>query len=240
MRDLEFLVLQTIHNKLVEITGIPSGLVLAKMPDFEFVNKINGSKSAATNDNRFPSIGMKYFDKVRYKANTYGDSYNTDSGDGTGASYTPLGEMSFPISIYLFTETRADQMTIGNIIRREFSKQSFYQLEDDVLTNEYVQVQFIGFNDVQEHRPFVKCFDIICNARDLEETSGYLTNTIQVNLQAQVNSVTVNVDNQNTLVYFPDPPPAELDPDVETYFQDWSVVQVDLLYGGTEERINPD
>lgn len=239
-RDIEMLVLTTIHNALVEIAGIASGMILAKMPDYEFINKVNGSieGTPGVNPAQFPSIGMRYYDKVRYSTNTYGENHLVPVGDGTTAiDYQPLGEFCFPISIYLFTNSRLEQMQIGAKIMNEFSQGKFYPLVDDELDDEYVQVEFIGFNDLMTHRPYVKCFDIKCNARTFNEVSGYVVDYIDVGLQASHNSLVVNEFEVEDFSYFMPLPPDEIDEDA-IYFQDWNIVPVDLtdMFGGIYER----
>lgn len=240
-RDIEMLVLTTIHSVLVDITGIASGMVLAKMPDYEFINKINGSEigTPAINPAQFPSIGMRYYDKVRYSTNTYGESHLIPVGDGTTAiDYQPLGEMSFPISIYLFTNTRLEQMQIGAKLMNEFSQGRFYALVDDELEDEYVGVEFVGFNDLMVHRPYVKCFDIKCSARTFNEVSGYVVDYFDVGVQASNNTLTVNEFEVEDFSYFMPLPPDVIDPDT-IYFQDWNIVTIDLTdqFGSEYERV---
>lgn len=239
MRNIEDLILETLVIKLNEITAIPTGRILAKMPDYEFINKIDGSAQPSTNETKFPSIGMMYYDKVRYSTNTYGTTHLVDNDDGTGIEYQPMGEMKFPISIYLFTNSRAEQMNLGNKIMMELSTLPFYSLEGDELDDEYVQIEFNGFMDLPNHRPYIKVFDVNCHARVFSEVSGYLINGIVVNMSADsnrdVDSVVVDL-NQEVLSYGLETPPSEIDPDVDTYFQDWNIIQVDLTDSGIFER----
>jgi len=237
-RDTEFLVLSTLCSMLVDITGIASGSVFAKMPDYEFVNKINTTQPASTNRNTFPAIGMRYWDKTRVSSNRYGESYLIDNGDGTAISYEPMAEISMPLSIYLFTDSRYDQMSIGNKIIYELSQSKFYPLTGDINTfDEYAQVEFIGYTDVQENKPYVKCFDIKVSARTLLEVSGYVTDSFYVGLQSSANSIDVNVNQIDDFSYFLPEPPATIDPDV-IYFQDWNIINIDMTTsdGGDMER----
>lgn len=244
-RNLENLVFHTLVDALAEVTGISSGSIFAKMPDFEFVSKFDGNNQPSTNPDKFPCIGMRYWDKVKVSSNSYGDSKLIDNGDGTGIDYQPLNEIEFPISIYLFTDSRKDQNTIGNKIYREFAQNPFYDLFGDEFPTgeeEQVSVQLIGFSDTFEHRPYVKVYDILCNARDFLEVSGYLVDYgITVNLQSQVNSITVNTNAEDTFNYYAELPPDEIDEDT-IYFQDWNIVQVDLTddFGGEHERTIDD
>lgn len=237
-RNIEDLVLDTLLFKLVEITGIPSGRIFVKMPDYEFINSLDGNISPATNPVRFPAIGMRYFDKVRYEANTYGDEIIVDNDNGTGILYEPQGEIHLPISIYLFTETRKEQNTIGAAIFNEFSTQSFYELYGDSVTGEYVQLEFSGFSDLPNHRPYIKCFDVVCRARTLNEVSGYLVDYVDVTLSATAGSIEADVNNEEQYSYFRPLPPNPFDYDIDTYFQDWNIVRIDMTddFGGILER----
>lgn len=240
MRNVEDLILETLVIKLYQTTGIPTGRILAKMPDYEFVNKLDGTNQTTTNEPKFPSIGMRYYDKVRYGSNTYGSAHLIDNNDGTGIEYQPMGEMSFPLSIYLFTNSRAEQMNLGNKILMEFAQNPFYSLEGDELDNEYVQVNFSGFTDLPSHRPYIKVFDILCSSRVFTEVSGYLVDNYIVSMSADsgrdVDSIETDL-NGELFSYGPTIPPDELDPDVDTYFQDWNIVYIDLDDDGDYERI---
>ncbi len=237
-RDIEEMVLRTIKHKLVEITNIPASLINPRMPDFEFINKVNGTLQPQTNKDQFPSIGMKYYDKVRYSANTHGDSILVNNNNGTAIDYQPQGEMMLPISIYLFTDTSKEQRTICNKIIQEFGNSPFYDLYDDEIDGEYVGVEFIGFNDLVAHRPFIRCIDINCRTRTLNEVSGYVVDGFGLTLQSSVNSLAVNVNEEDAFSYFEPQPPDEIDENT-IYFQDWNIVRIDLTddFGGIYERV---
>lgn len=234
-RDIEYLTLHTFQRAISDCTGIATGYISMKMPDDEFVSFINGVNNDGESDvqHKFPRIGVRYFGKVKYSSNTVGDIYLRDMGDGTAISYEPEGEMSFPVSIYLFTNSRREQSIIGNKLFKELSKQDFYAFIEDEIPDEYFGVKFLGFNDLPNLEPYIKCYDVMLGARTLEEVSGYMTNSFFVNTVTQFNSTILTLSSGNVLdqfSYFEPNPPDEINEDV-IYFQDWPEPMVVPLNG---------
>lgn len=201
MRDLEDLILGTMCIKLSEITGIPTGKVLAKMPDFEFVNKYDGSMQPAANDAKFPSIGMTYFNDVKYKVNLYGDKPIAVKNLNEIKIYEPLGEIHIPLSIYLFTNSRKEQRELGNKIMFELAKNAHYYTIGDPLPNQYFAVEYNGHKDVSEHRPYAKIFNVTLCGQVFNETTGYVVDAIMTNIQTYSGGMQHPVENvTNTIL----------------------------------------
>jgi hypothetical protein len=201
MRDLEDLMLGTMCIKISQITGIPTGRVLAKMPDFSLVNKYDGSNQPSVNDQKFPSVGMRYFNDVKYKINVYGDKPIAVKSLNEIKIYEPLGEIHVPLSIYLFTNTRKEQRLIGNQIMFELARNSHYYTIDDPLPNQYFSVEYNGHHDTDQHRPYVKVFNVVLCGQVFSESTGFVVDAIETNIQTSNGSLNHPIENvTNTIL----------------------------------------
>jgi hypothetical protein len=194
MRNLEDLMLSTICIKLSEITGIPSGRVLAKMPDYEYVNKYDGTNQPQTNPQKFPSIGMQYFGQVKYCINKYGESPLVLQNAFISKIYQPMGEIKVPLAIYLFTNSRREQMEIGQKIMYELASNLHYNIIGDEIPNQYFSVEYTGYKDLPKHRPYEKVFHVELCGQIFKEVSGYLVESFTINLSATQGSQYVTVE----------------------------------------------
>jgi len=230
-RDIEYLTLSTFQKVLSDVTGIASGYISMKMPDDEFLTFINGvnNKPEANAQYKFPRIGVRYFGRVKYNSNTTGDEILRDMGDGTAILYEPMGEINFPVTIYLFTNSRREQTIIGNKLFRELSAQNFYEFIGDEIEGEYFGVKFLGFNDHPNLQPYIKCYDLMLGARTLDEVSGYVTNSFFVQTTTQFGTTVLTPSSSGNVTdnfsYFEPNPPDEIDDDT-IYFQDWNTTMI--------------
>jgi hypothetical protein len=193
MRDLEDLILGTMCIKLSEITGIPTGRVLAKMPDFEYVNKYDGTNQPQINEQKFPSIGMQYFGNVRYKVNKYGEEPIVVKDAFFNKIYQPMGEIHIPLAIYLFTNSRKEQREIGNNIMYELSSQLHYNTIGDEIPNQYFSIEYSGYKDLPEHRPYKKVFHVELCGQVFKEVSGYIIEAVITNINTVLGNQYINV-----------------------------------------------
>lgn len=203
MRDLEDLILGTMCIKLSEITGIPTGRVLAKMPDFEYVNKYDGTNQPQTNEQKFPSIGMQYYGNVKYKVNKYGEEPMVVKDAFFTKIYQPMGEIHIPLAIHLFTNSRKEQRLVGNNIMYELSAQLHYDIIDDEIPNQYFSIEYNGHKDVREHRPFEKVFYVELCGQVFREVSGYIVEAVITNINTSLgrNYIQIPADQiTNTLL----------------------------------------
>lgn len=229
-RDVEYLTLNTFQKVISDCTGIATGYISMKMPDDEFVSFVNGVNADEDSDEqyKFPRIGVRYFGKVKYNSNTNDVGYLRDMGDGTAISYEAEGEINLPVSIYLFTNSRREQSVIGNKLFKELVKQDFYYFIGDEIPDEYFGVKFLGFHDLPNLEPYIKCYDVMLGARTLEEVSGYVVNSFFVGLVTQFNSTILTSSSGNVLdefSYFEPNPPDEINEET-IYFQDWNTTMI--------------
>jgi hypothetical protein len=186
MRNLEDLILSTICIKLSEITEIPTGRVLAKMPDFEYVNKYDGTNQPQVNQQKFPSIGMQYFGKVRYEVNRYGEEPLVVQNASISKIYKPMGELHIPLEIHLFTNSRKEQTEIGNLIAYELSSKKYYYTINDEIDNQYFNIEYCGFTDLQKIKPFERIIHVKMCGQVYSEITGYAIETIIANMDAKL------------------------------------------------------
>jgi hypothetical protein len=193
MRDLEDIILGTMCVKLSEITGIPSGRVLAKMPDIEFVNKYDGSMQPAINPQKFPCIGMQYAGEVDYKVNLYGDTPLVVQNAFFTKVYEPMGEIHIPLYIHLFTNSRKEQRELGNAIMYEMASQLFYYTIDDELPNQYFNIEYSGFKDLDRQRPFERVFIVTLCGQVFREATGYIVEAVITNINTSLGRSYIDV-----------------------------------------------
>lgn len=190
MRDIEHIILQTLCIKISEATGMPTGRIFAKMPDIQFVNKYDGTKTPSTNDTKFPCVGMKYDGEIKYEVNLYGEEPEIMTDGVTKKMYQPLGEIHLPLCIVLFTNSRKEQRVIGNQIAYLLASNLMIGTLYDEIPEEYFSVVYKGARDLSELRPFVRKFEVDLNARVLQETSGYIVAEINTSIETTQNGNT--------------------------------------------------
>jgi hypothetical protein len=182
MRDLEHLILYTLCMNISEVSGIPTGRIMAKMPDIQFVNKYDGSNNPEQNAQKFPCVGMKYSGEVKYKINKYGEKHKILVSPTQVRIYEPLGELWLPLTIYLYTNSRKEQRELGNSIGFYLATNAMVTLMGDEVPGEYMSIIYESYRDFCELRPYVRAYDLKINARMLKQIDGYLIDEITTNL----------------------------------------------------------
>lgn len=186
MRDLEHLILYTVCMRIAEVTGIPTGRIMAKIPDIQFVNKVDGTNNPQINETKFPCVGMKYSGDIKYNINKYGNKHKVVISPSITRIYEPLGEILMPLTIYLFTNSRKEQRELGNKIGIYFATNTLIGLLGDEVPGEYISINYECHRDLNELRPFVRAYDLKINGRILEEVSGYIIEEINTNIVTSV------------------------------------------------------
>jgi hypothetical protein len=199
MRDLEHLILYTLCMNISEVSGIPTGRIMAKMPDIQFVNKYDGSNNPEQNAQKFPCVGMKYCGDVKYDVNLYGSGHRVLISPNQVRIYKPLGEIWAPLTIYLFTNSRKEQREIGTKIAFYLASNTLVGLRGDDIPGEYMSIVYESFRDLNELRPYARAFDIKVNARMLQQIPGYLVNQINTNMVTTINGDSATASEPETL-----------------------------------------
>lgn len=187
MRDLEHLILHTICMRISQVSGIPSGKIMAKIPDIQFVNIDDGVNNQQNNAQKFPCVGMKYSGEVKYKINKYGEKHRVIVTPNVTRIYKPLGEIWIPLTIYLFTNSRKEQRELGNKIGYFLATDTLHSILGDELPGEYFSIIYECYRDLNELRPYVRAYDLKVNGRILEEVSGYIVEEVNTNLITTIN-----------------------------------------------------
>jgi len=172
--------------RISEVTGIPSGRIMAKMPDIQFVNKYDGTQTPSINETTFPCVGMKYRGDVKYKINKYGSKHKVIITPTVTRIYQPLGEIWIPLTIYLFTNSRKEQRELGNKIGFYLATNTLIGLLGDELPGEYISIEYECFRDLNELRPYVRAYDLKINGRILEQVSGHIIEEINTNIVTSI------------------------------------------------------
>lgn len=199
MRDLEHLILYTLCMNISEVSGIPTGRIMAKMPDIQFVNKYDGTNNPEQNAQKFPCVGMKYAGEVKYKINKYGEKHKVLVTPTQVKIYEPLGELWLPLTIYLYTNSRKEQREIGNSIGFYLATNNMIALRGDEMPGEYISIIYESYRDFCELRPYVRAYDIKVNGRMLQEISGYLIDEINTSLTTITNGATSTASEPEVL-----------------------------------------
>lgn len=222
MRDIEHIILYTICMKISEVTGIPTGRVLAKIPDIQFINKVDGNKDPQNHATKFPCVGMKYSGDVKYKINKYGDKHKILITPTVTRIYEPLGEIWIPLTIYLFTNSRKEQRELGSAIGFYLASTPMQYTMADQLPGEYFSIIYECYRDLNELRPYVRAYDLKINSRMLQEVSGYIVEEINTNISTIQGNLTSEPDTlTNTITG-------------DTYVNE----DVTITYGITEDDIS--
>lgn len=188
-RDIEHIVLNTLAIKISEVSGIPTGRILAKAPDFEYVNHPDGTAMPETNPEKYPSIGMMYFGQGKYKVNKYGSGPIAVKTPTVSLIYEPMGEIHLPLAIYLYTNSRKEQRLIGNEISMFLADALYLETLGDPVSGQFFSIDYLGFEDLFEHRPYVRVMNMNILAQVYTESTGYVVeeiNTSMVTIQGSV------------------------------------------------------
>lgn len=177
-RDIEHIILNTLAIKISEISGIPTGRIFAKAPDFEYVNHPDGSSMPQNNPEKYPSIGMMYFGQGKYKVNKYGSEPIVVKTPTVSLIFQPMGELHLPLSIYLYTNSRKEQRMIGNEISMFLSDALYLQTSGDIISEQFFSIEYLGFQDLSEHRPYCRVMNMNVMAQVYTESTGYVVEEI--------------------------------------------------------------
>lgn len=194
MRDLEHLILNTISIQISSVTGIPTGRIYAKIPDFEYVNKYDGTNTPQYNQEKFPAIGMKYSGKVIHKPNMYGEQPIVIKTPEVYKIYNPIGELHIPLSIYLYTNSRKEQRTIGNELAFHLDESDAFDIINDEIPDQYFSVEYHGFEDASEHRPYLRVLYTTLLGQVYREVTGYVVEEINTSIGTFFRGQIVNGD----------------------------------------------
>lgn len=181
-RDIESIVLTTLALKISEISGIPSGRIFVKMPDYEYVNHDDGTIMPNFKGEKYPAIGMAYFGKGKYKINKYGDYPLVVKTPTLTQIYTPMGELCLGISLYLYTNSRKEQRMLGNEISMFLSEALYLFTSGDIIPDQYFSIDYIGFEDLPQHRPYVRVMNVDILAQVYSEATGYVVDEINTSI----------------------------------------------------------
>jgi hypothetical protein len=104
-----------------------------------------------------------------------------------------MGEIHIPLAIYLFTNSRKEQRQIGNNIMYELSSQLHYNTIGDEIPNQYFSIEYSGYKDLPEHRPYKKVFHIELCGQVFKEVSGYIIEAVITNINTVLGNQYINV-----------------------------------------------
>jgi len=187
-RDIESIVLTTLALKISEISGIPTGRIFAKMPDYEYVNHDDGSIMPNFKGEKYPAIGMSYFGQGKYKINKYGDYPIVVKTPTSSQIYTPMGEICLGISLFLYTNSRREQRLIGNEVSMFLSEALYLNTSGDIIPGQYFSIDYIGFEDLPQHRPYVRVMNIDILAQIFSEATGHVVQEINTSISTDFGS----------------------------------------------------
>ena len=192
-RNLSRLVFETLRNRLVEVTGVASGLIVAKYPDPTFFGFKDGPNPGPINPVRLPAIGMTFYKNPMINRNRIsGYEKIFDVGSGMVAEFSPKGEQHFNIELHIFALSRTQVENIANDIILWLIDDDNFALDNDPLSD-YCSIKPGYTKDYHwEHNPYHFSVLIDLCGTIYKEATGTMVNNIFVNIATSINGLPVS------------------------------------------------